>query len=364
MLIILHPFSIRGTRIFIDSKLFLEPQDPELPPFPGVHSATFCFLISNGQRHIVFDLGVRPDWENCAPRIVSLLREHNTVARGRDVATIITESAPTLGISTADVEAIVWSHNHFDHTGDPSTFPSCTKLVVGPGVTAASWPGYPTRAEAIVRDSDAAGRLVEEVSFKGSELKIGRFDAVDYFGDGSFYLLDAPGHAVGHMCALARTSSEPPSFIFMGADCCHHAGALRPSKNSLLDLQGLIGCTMQQHGCSGAANRDLAAVGGKSAQKPVPCPGDFLLSILDKANDRPLFGVPRNLIFPEHDAAVETVAKIQELDSLDEVFVIISHDMSIRDHIPLFPDNINGWREADLRRRTRWLFLKDFKDGV
>lgn len=38
------------------------------------------------------------------------------------------------------------------------------------------------------------------------------------FGDGSFYLLEAPGHATGHMCGLARTTADPPLFVFMGAD--------------------------------------------------------------------------------------------------------------------------------------------------
>jgi hypothetical protein len=32
-----------------------------------------------------------------------------------------------------------------------------------------------------------------EMSFEGSDLKIGGFRALDFYGDGSFYLLDAPG---------------------------------------------------------------------------------------------------------------------------------------------------------------------------
>jgi hypothetical protein len=34
---------------------------------------------------------------------------------------------------------------------------------------------------------------VREISFDESDLEIGGFRALDYFGDGSFYLLDAPG---------------------------------------------------------------------------------------------------------------------------------------------------------------------------
>ena len=41
-----------------------------------------------------------------------------------------------------------------------------------------------------------SGRELKEISFDGSTI-IGAFQAYDYFGDGSFYLLDVPGHAVG-----------------------------------------------------------------------------------------------------------------------------------------------------------------------
>ncbi len=37
--------------------------------------------------------------------------------------------------------------------------------------------------------------------------------AVDYFGDGSFLPLDGPGHAIGHLCGLARTTVDPPTVM-------------------------------------------------------------------------------------------------------------------------------------------------------
>jgi hypothetical protein len=57
--------------------------------------------------------------------------------------------------------------------------------------------------------------------------KIGKFYALDYFRDGSFYLLDVPGHAIGHMCGFARATAT--TFVLLGADACHFAGSLRPS---------------------------------------------------------------------------------------------------------------------------------------
>lgn len=85
------------------------------------------------------------------------------------------------------------SHFHWDHTGDPSTFPTSTELVVGPGFKKAFMPGYPSNPDAPIKESDYRGRNVREISFANSSLRLGRFRALDYFGDGSFYLLDAPG---------------------------------------------------------------------------------------------------------------------------------------------------------------------------
>lgn len=84
----------------------------------------------------------------------------------------------------------------------------------------------------MILESDYAGRELREIDFNdGETVKIGNFKAVDYFGDGSFYILDAPGHAVGHLCALARVKGEDgkEGFVFMGGDACHHNGEFRPS---------------------------------------------------------------------------------------------------------------------------------------
>lgn len=50
---------------------------------------------------------------------------------------------------------LTWhSHWHWDHLGDPSTFPGSTELVVGPGFKEAFFPGYPSKEDAPVRESD------------------------------------------------------------------------------------------------------------------------------------------------------------------------------------------------------------------
>lgn len=48
------------------------------------------------------------------------------------------------------------SHWHADHTGDPSTFPPTTELVVGPGFKNKLLPGYPADPNGLILESDHA----------------------------------------------------------------------------------------------------------------------------------------------------------------------------------------------------------------
>ena len=317
-----------GTLLYVDSKLFLHPK---IDGYEGQYTPIYCFLVSHGDRHLVFDLGVRTDWENYAPKVVSLIKSTTSILPDKDVATVLDTADANLPVRSRDIEAVIWSHSHFDHIGNVSAFPRSTDLVIGPGVKAAAWPGYPSNPEALVLDSDIEGRNVHEINFDQG-LTVGGFEAFDYFGDGSFYLLNAPGHAIGHMCALARTTVSPPSFVFMGADACHHPGVLRPTQHLPLP-QSLI-------------NASLTA----EIRSPNPP--------LDKPFCEVSFS---QLVFPDRQAAMETVRKIQELDASDNILVVMAHDLSLRTKIPLFPRKINGWEAENLKLDTRWLFCQDFR---
>lgn len=100
------------------------------------------------------------------------------------------------------------SHFHWDHTGDPSTFPHSTDLVVGPGFKDAFIPGYPANQDAPIRESDYANRKLREISFD-EDLTIGGYKALDYFNDGSFYLLDSPGVSLQSMPTIKGVLLTP-----------------------------------------------------------------------------------------------------------------------------------------------------------
>ena len=235
------------------------------------------------------------------------------------------------------------SHWHWDHIGNPSAFPSSTALIVGPGFTKAFTPGYPSDREASILEADYNGREVLEISFS-QNLTIGRFPAYDYFGDGSFYLLDTPGHTIGHMCGFARTTTNPDTFIFMGGDACHHGGEFRPTQ--YLPLPASI------------------SPNPLSLRSTIPCPGAIFEAIhKDRRADKPFLDLQETMA---HDPAqaTECIRKVEEFDGHDNVFTVIAHDMSLKDVLEFFPKQANDWKSKEWGIQGRWRFLQDFKDAV
>ncbi|QMW42500.1 metallo-beta-lactamase superfamily protein [Aspergillus flavus] len=318
---------------------FMAPQVPGLDTF--ARNPAFSFLIEHSSgRKLVFDLGIRKDWENYAPKIAEYIP---TTGYKIEVTQHVADILEEHGVKAKDVEAVIWSHWHWDHIGDPSTFPPSTDLIVGPGFRNAMLPGYPANPDSPIRETDYANRTLREIPFTGpTTLHIGQFPAYDYFGDGSFYLLDSPGHAIGHLCGLARTTTAPDTFILMGGDIAHYTGIFRPSKH--LPLPDSI----QPHPifpsceaafCPGSAWEELQSSRGRKVT-------DSLFE--------PTFG---------HDIplAIETISKLQEIDCDEDVLVIIAHDFAVRDGVDHFPAALNDWKEKGWGRKLRWAFLRELE---
>jgi hypothetical protein len=189
-----------------------------------------------------------------------------------------------------------------------------------------------------------SGRELREITFQESQhtLQIGQFRAFDLFGDGSFYLLDTPGHAIGHLAGLARTS--PDTFIFMGGDLCHHGGAIRPSEYMPLpkEIHFDAFSHFEVESCPGSVFEFLQKSRGRKPDQP------FF---------EPAFG---------HDIplAMETIRKAQVPDAEDNVLFIYAHDPTIRGVADMFPEDVNDWLAKGLGDALRWKFLEDFKDAV
>ncbi|BEJ11470.1 hypothetical protein CspHIS471_0108920 [Cutaneotrichosporon sp. HIS471] len=179
--------------------------------------------VGNGRR-VAFDLGLKPKFEDFSPFIQTIIKDIPiNWPRGT-----LPEIFADHGIDAKTIEAVILSHVHFDHIGDIGQFPTSTKLIVGPNTAKAALPGYPSYKDSAVLDSDlpfGSEREVEELNDKSPWVRCGAFpEAIDYFGDGSLYILNAYGHMVGHIAALVRTSANPDSYMLLAGDSAHVRG--------------------------------------------------------------------------------------------------------------------------------------------
>ena len=141
---------------------------------------------------------------------------------------------------------------HWDHVGEPRDFPSST-FVVGYGSLdvlhgkGSSLRGGHSFFEADLLDlsrtvqltapnQDIAGNTaastvsLERPSSSADFFRSWKsFDnlpsALDLFGDGSLYIIDAPGHLPGHLNLLARVGRD--KWVYLAADACHDRRIMR-----------------------------------------------------------------------------------------------------------------------------------------
>ncbi|KAJ6584953.1 beta-lactamase-like protein [Mycena capillaripes] len=320
--------------VCVPAGMFMQPV---LPGYEAFHAPAFAFLVEHNAtgRRVMFDLGPRKDLENGAPHIASMVKSGKVVM---PVERDIVEQLLDNGVDLTSISAVIWSHAHFDHIGDMSKFPPSTDLVFGRSTLAVSHDVDPTSS---LVESDLAGRKLAPLNFE-SPLEIGGFKAQDYFGDGSFYLLDVPGHLAGHISALARVT--PSSFVLLGGDACHHAGMFRPTAK----LHRLLSCP-----------GELLAVTRRSvcaAHFPPPdAKGQFDLA----ARTTPMLDVVENGSYADPPTARASIAKMTDFDANKDVFVMLAHDESLADVVGPFPVSLNAWQVKGWKKLTTWAFLDD-----
>jgi glyoxylase-like metal-dependent hydrolase (beta-lactamase superfamily II) len=124
-----------------------------------------------------------------------------------------------------DIDSVIYSHHHWgnraliqDHIGD---FDQCKQsaLFVGPGIMKAAKGGYPANVNSSLLQSSITFERTRETSFDtsvthGAELypyfTTGKMkvkpvnEAIDLFCDGSVYVVNLPGHSIGHIGLLLR----------------------------------------------------------------------------------------------------------------------------------------------------------------
>ncbi|KAF8257830.1 beta-lactamase-like protein [Lactarius quietus] len=311
-------------------------------PRPGhdtLDIPTYSFLVENEKagKKVLFELGIMKAWEEKLPASSKLLRTFR--------------HAYCRSIPLSSIDFAIWSHHHPDHTGDLTLFPPSTSLVVGPGFKTRpiTYPGKPVGPNSETLQEAFEGRELIELDFNSSAstLKVAGLRAIDWFDDGSFYILEAPGHTADHIMALARTSAD--KFVLLSGDGAHHCGEFRPSP--VTPLPETISPSPFEHPTS-------ASSCPCSLFQPIhPNPESFRTT--------PFYEAAAHQI-DDPVAKRATLDAVRAFDTSPDVLVILTHDASLLDVLEFFPKaDLTGWEKQPSRKDIgRWRFLNDFRKGV
>ncbi|EOO02331.1 hypothetical protein UCRPA7_2169 [Phaeoacremonium minimum UCRPA7] len=285
----------------LPERLFVTDADPEkrstVPSLSFLiqHPSPSPSRTSSKTTNIVFDLGVKRDLTGYPPAQQAHIAQRQPTITDPDCAASLRygnsqeKRAEVLLDPGKDIDTVILSHVHWDHVGTPSDFSNAT-FAVGSGtldlLKHGAGPLYP--AEIFNDDELPKSRTVEfpPVSRTGS----GQYDtaehtpkhtptpsnsqvklppsaakwsweplaafphALDFFGDGSLYVIDSPGHLYGHVNLLARVGDR--KYVYLGGDCCHDPRILSGEKDIALYDDGRGG-KRSVHVDTGVARKTL-----------------------------------------------------------------------------------------------------------
>ncbi|KAK5051883.1 hypothetical protein LTR84_002686 [Exophiala bonariae] len=224
----------------IPERFFVTPFDPEAKT--TVPSLSFLIQhksINGKATRIVFDLGMRRDLKLYPEVLQGHLASRGPISTEPDVVASLAEG----GLKQTDIDYVIFSHVHYDHVGFPKDFTSPqTKFLVGNGaLDLLSGKTQLNLGKHMVFESDLLDpeRTVElpqpdDASEKSdySWKPLSLFPhAIDFFNDGSVYIINAPGHLPGHINLLCRISSNPTKFVCLAGDACHDIRLFRREKD-------------------------------------------------------------------------------------------------------------------------------------
>jgi len=288
-----HASALEGGVIEMPLNIILDGA-PEGEFLKDVPSLAFLLRHSSSKHNFVFDLGIRSDLEGLPPAAEKRAKTLWNAKVPQDVVQSLIKG----GLTPSDIAHICISHCHWDHIGNSALFPSST-FILGAGSKGLMDEGYPKNPDALfAHDIVPQERTKFVFDPKNGEEKtkwvsIGPFPkALDFYGDGSLYIIDAPGHVAGHINVLARTSNSG-GWLYLAGDSAHHWCLL-----------------------GGPAGHDMTKV-----------------SMATRLNDE---GKVVGCMHMDKEAAEAHMRRIEQLKALGNVQVILAHDA------PWFAENRGG----------------------
>jgi len=287
--------------ITLPERLFVTDADPE----KRATVPSLSFLIQHQPEglevihsKLIFDLGVKRDLKAYTKAQQDHIAQRQPVITSPDCA----ESLRKGGLDPKDITYIILSHVHWDHIGTPSDFPN-SSFIVGAGtqdlLKNGGGPLYPAE---LFNDDELPYDMTWELepvpdaekqypsdggnahvarslkwAYVPEETMVRLPDAsvhpenwtwkplstfpntLDFFGDGSLYVIDSPGHLFGHLNLLARIGER--KYVYLGGDCCHDPRILSGEKDIAMYEDGMGGMR-SVHVDTGVARKTLDRIQG------------------------------------------------------------------------------------------------------
>lgn len=208
-------------------------QDDERTTLPVL---AFLLRHSKSQKKLLFDLGIRRDWENLPPAFIKKIK---AIGFGVEVPQYVVAALAKGGTRPEDIDFVCISHLHFDHVGYTKPFTNVTYLA-GEGCRPLVEDGYPANPESFFT-SDLLPASRTHFLSAAEWPPLGPFEhALDFYGDGSLYIVDAgPGHLPRHVNLLIRTSSDG-GWVYLAGDSAHDRRLLTGEAN--IAKTDMFGC--------------------------------------------------------------------------------------------------------------------------
>ena len=218
---------LEGGTIFLPLYMFVAGEDRNKKQA----CPSMCWLLEHAptKTNLIFDLGIPKDL-GCLTLYTQRRLESKTGVEV-DVPFDVFDSLRSKNVELQSIDTVIFSHLHYDHIGDRYKFPATTKFIVGPAALALlegpdSYPENPKSmfsADFFPRDRTTELPPPNDTEF-WNPLSV--FPSThDYFGDGSLYIIDSPGHLPGHLNLLVRV--VPDKWVYLGGDSCHDVRILR-----------------------------------------------------------------------------------------------------------------------------------------